>query len=282
MISRKTESPMELSIITVNRNNSQGLDATIKSVETQTYTDFEYIIIDGNSTDESVDIIRQHESAGLNIQWISEDDTGIFDAMNKGIGLASGEYLLFLNSGDILDSNDVLQDLFSTSHSADILIGECRVMKDDRQIWLQTPRDRYTLKSVINDSIPHQSSFIKKSLFEQYGFYRTDLKIMGDWEFFIRTIVLQDCSVEPIHLVISRYDATGISSNPQSQELIRQEKSKVFSDLHLSNVIPDYAACDDWYKKNEPIIWASNKKGIKLFLELLYKLARKMNRLFRR
>ena len=273
---------MELSIITINRNNSHGLDATIKSVETQSYQGFEYIIIDGNSTDDSVDIIRQHKSAKLNIQWISEDDAGIFDAMNKGIDLASGEYLLFLNSGDILDSNDVLQDLFSTSRSADILIGECRVMKDDRQIWLQTPQDRYTLKSVINDSIPHQSSFIKKALFEQYGLYRTDLRLMGDWEFFLRTIILQGCSVESVHRVISRYDTTGISSSPQSQELIRQEKSKVFSDLHLSNVIPDYAEYDDWFKKNEPIMWASNKKGIKLFLELLYKLARKMNRLFRR
>ena len=273
---------MELSIITINRNNSQGLDATIRSVEAQSYRGFEYIIIDGNSTDESVEIIRQHASAGQDIQWISEDDTGIFDAMNKGIGLASGEYLLFLNSGDVLDSEDVLQDLFSTGHSADILIGECRVMKDDRQIWLQTPRDKYTLKSLINDSIPHQASFIKKALFERYGLYRTDLRIMGDWEFFLRTIILQDSSVEPVHRVISRYDTTGISSDPQSQESIRQEKSTVFTDLHLGNIIPDYAECEDWHRKNEPIIWASNKKGIKSVLGFLYKLARQANNLSKR
>ena len=183
---------MVLSIITINRNNEYGLDKTIKSVRMQTFQDFEYIIIDGKSTDNSVDVIKRNTAAGLRITWLSEKDSGIFDAMNKGIRLASGTYLLFLNSGDTLDSETVLESLFRTNRSSDIIIGECRIVRDGQQIWLQKPKERYTLKSVINDSIPHQSSFIKRYLFQQFGFYRDDLRIMGDWEFFLRTILLHN------------------------------------------------------------------------------------------
>ena len=264
---------MELSIITINRNNGPGLDETIQSVRTQSFQDFEYIIVDGDSTDDSLDVIKRHEKAGMRICWVSEKDSGIFDAMNKGIRQASGTYLLFLNSGDILDSETVLEQAFQTHHSSDILIGECRVIKDGHQIWLQKPKEKYTLGSIINDSIPHQSSFIKKALFNQYGLYRDDLRIMGDWEFFLRTIILQGCTVEPLHMVVSRYDTTGVSSDPRSMELIQQEKGKVFSDLHLTNVIPDYIEHDLWFRNNEALIWASNKKGIQKTLALLYRLA---------
>ena len=268
---------MVLSIITINRNNEYGLDKTIKSVRMQTFQDFEYIIIDGKSTDNSVDVIKRNTAAGLRITWLSEKDSGIFDAMNKGIRLASGTYLLFLNSGDTLDSETVLESLFRTNRSSDIIIGECRIVRDGQQIWLQKPKERYTLKSVINDSIPHQSSFIKRYLFQQFGFYRDDLRIMGDWEFFLRTIILHNCTVEPVHQIVSCYDASGISCNPQNQVLINQEKSRIYSDLHLANIIPDYIETDNWRLTNGSLIWASQKKGFMLFLNFIYNIARKIN-----
>ena len=110
-----------LSIITINRNNAAGLRKTIESVVSQTYTDFDYIIIDGASTDESVDVIKEY--ADRITYWVSEPDTGIYNAMNKGILKANGEYCLFLNSGDWLYDNDVLNDVFSISPTEDIVYG---------------------------------------------------------------------------------------------------------------------------------------------------------------
>lgn len=112
---------MKLSIITVNRNNTEGLRKTIESVVSQTYTDFEYIIIDGASTDGSVDIIKEY--ADRITYWVSEPDNGIYNAMNKGILKAKGEYLQFLNSGDWLVDEGVLQTMIKYTDDVDILIG---------------------------------------------------------------------------------------------------------------------------------------------------------------
>lgn len=269
---------MELSIITINRNNRHGLDETIQSVHNQTFRDFEYIIIDGKSSDGSVDVIKGHLTDEFDLKWLSEEDTGIFDAMNKGIRMASGKYLLFLNSGDTLDSESVIQQVFDRPHLADILIGECRVMKDGHQIWMQGPQKRYTLKYLLNSSISHQASFIKKELFDRFGLYREDLKMMGDWDFFLRAIILGECTVEPLSIVISKYDATGISSNPQNRDIILKEKDSVFSDLHLWNIVSDYRDAERWCNDHKALLWASGKKWIERILNLFYKLVRFVKR----
>ena len=267
---------MTLSIITINKDNSTGLERTVNSVISQSFRDFEYIIVDGNSCDNSVDIIKEHENDVTKMVWVSEVDSGIFDAMNKGIRLASGTYLLFLNSGDVLDSNDALQSVFKDDHQSDIIIGECRVMDKDRQIWLSKPEDKYTLKSLVNSSIPHQSSFIRKDLFNRYGLYRDDLRIMGDWEFFMRTIIINNCTVEPCHHIISRYDTEGVSSNPRNKELIQKEKEKVYSSLHLGNIIPDYIESEKWFKEHPALLWTERKKGLYCLIRIIYNAARRI------
>ena len=104
---------MLLSIITINRNNASGLEKTIRSVFSQVRDDFEYIVVDGASSDESVDVIRRYaELFGNRLKWVSESDKGIYCAMNKGIGMASGEYLQFLNSGDCLVADTVIDKMF--------------------------------------------------------------------------------------------------------------------------------------------------------------------------
>ena len=118
---------MKLSIITVNLNNAGGLQKTIESVVTQTWLDFELIIVDGDSTDGSVEVIQQfNDSAIPQFHWVSEPDSGVYQAMNKGIRMAQGEYLLFLNSGDFLVDSNVLSQVFKFGFSADILFGKCR------------------------------------------------------------------------------------------------------------------------------------------------------------
>ena len=111
----------KLSIITINLNNAAGLRKTIESVVNQTFTDYEYLIIDGGSTDGSVEVIK--EFADKITYWVSEPDKGIYNAMNKGILKARGEYLQFLNSGDWLVDNEVLFRVFSLNHFEDILYG---------------------------------------------------------------------------------------------------------------------------------------------------------------
>ena len=108
-----------LSIITVNLNNKEGLHKTLISVFNQEYNDYEYIVIDGGSKDNSKEILIEFSKATLkDFKWISEPDSGIFEAMNKGIRLATGEYLLFLNSGDFLVNNNVLDDVFGKTYTA--------------------------------------------------------------------------------------------------------------------------------------------------------------------
>jgi len=120
----------KLSIITVNLNNAEGLRKTIESVVSQTYTDYEYIIIDGGSTDGCVEIIKQYEDKIT--YWVSEPDKGIYNAMNKGILKAKGEYCQFLNSGDWLIKESILHDIFSILPIADIIYGNEQTEKGIR------------------------------------------------------------------------------------------------------------------------------------------------------
>ena len=99
---------MKLSIVTINRNNANGLEKTMQSVASQSFKEFEYIVVDGASTDGSVDVIRSHEADCAHLKWVSEPDSGIYNAMNKGLQMATGDYVQILNSGDCLAASDVM------------------------------------------------------------------------------------------------------------------------------------------------------------------------------
>jgi glycosyltransferase involved in cell wall biosynthesis len=205
---------MKLSIITINRNDAAGLKKTIESVVCQTFKDFEYIVIDGASTDESVDTIKKHSSSIR--YWVSELDGGIYDAMNKGIKIGEGEYCLFLNSGDYLFSDSVLEKAFEYDFFEDVVYGNA--------IFANHLNERKLIKfdsalSILNffegsnwKFINHQNCFIKKSLFLKYGFYNTNLQILSDQAFFIKVIFECGVAYRYIPIVISIYDCTGVSS----------------------------------------------------------------------
>ena len=163
-----------LSIITINRNNALGLENTIKSIENQTYKNFELIIIDGNSTDESVNIIKQH--LPIVNYWISEPDKGIYNAMNKGIAKAIGTFCLFLNSGDCLAKNDSLE-VFSKNltENIDIYYGNIKYENDLKEYIFN---DQLSILDFVNDSIGHGASFIKTNLFKEFGNYNEENKII--------------------------------------------------------------------------------------------------------
>ena len=267
---------MKLSIITINRNNENGLRKTITSVLNQSWSDFEYIIVDGASTDNSVDVIKNEISSvpeGLNsrIQFISETDSGVFNAMNKGIVMAKGDYLLFLNSGDFFVDNNVLSNVFCVMRETDILSCSCRVSKNGEQVFITTPPTNYTFGFFYNNSLAHQATFIKKDLFNKFGLYREDLKFMGDWEFFVRTIVIAGASTQNIDVILTDYNLEGISSVSNNQYSIIKEKQTVFEEKALKCFVPDY---DYFYqfKQNIAIMeWAWSKKLFRMPILLIYR-----------
>ncbi len=217
---------MLLSIITINYNNAIGLKKTMQSVVNQTWSDFEYIVIDGNSSDNSVAIIKEFNFA--NLTWISEPDTGIYNAMNKGIKMANGDYLLFLNSGDYFYNNQVLEKVknyFSSSIS--FLSGHLFYEKENKEIIKKHPKN-ISFSYLVAKSIAHPSTFIKKEMFKKYGFYNEFNKIVSDWEFFFKTIGLNGESFLSIDQIITVFDASGISSNEENLKQVEDERNKVF------------------------------------------------------
>jgi Glycosyltransferases involved in cell wall biogenesis len=212
----------KLSIITINLNNAEGLRKTIKSVVSQTFIDYEYIVIDGASTDDSVEVIKEFAT---NITfWVSEPDSGIYNAMNKGISNSIGEYCLFLNSGDIFSGEQSLNS-FSVylNENFDILYGDIKVVNGGVEL-IKTYPANLSFKYFIYDTLPHPASLIKRSLFLNIENYDENLKICSDWIFFIKAICLHNCSYLHIEKVISTFYLDGISSNSENQKLITIEK----------------------------------------------------------
>lgn len=228
-----------ISIITVNRNNSEGLKKTILSVIGQTYTNYEFIVIDGASSDQSVDIITQYQS---NISyWVSEPDAGIFNAMNKGIQQASGDYLYFLNSADAFADNDVLNKIFGReTYTAPFINGH--QLNDFGNYTQRVPAMNrpLTLFDFYWGTIKHQATFIHKSMFAKYGMYDENLKITADWKFFLQTIGLHN--EQPLFtdtdIVLFQWD--GISTNPQLQKKHEEERLTVLNECIPHSIQKDY------------------------------------------
>jgi glycosyltransferase involved in cell wall biosynthesis len=214
---------MKLSIITINYNNAGGLKKTLDSILGQTEKSFEYIVIDGGSTDGSKELLEK--SSGITY-WISEKDNGIYDAMNKGIMEAQGEYLLFINSGDRLCEQDTLKKIFPHLNGVEIVYGNLKIDASG-QLKDGFMPDVIDLKQMMNDTLWHPVSFIKRELFDKYGLYKTDYKICGDYDFFFNVVVDKKVSLKHVNQFISVFDLSGISSRPENVVLIKEEKARI-------------------------------------------------------
>jgi glycosyltransferase involved in cell wall biosynthesis len=211
----------KLSIITVNLNDAKGLKVTASSVISQTYTDYELIVIDGGSSDGSKDVIM--EVAGNLSYWISEPDKGTYHAMNKGIQVAKGEYCLFLNSWDYLVDNNVLGKIFSNTISADIVSGDVLKLRTNRKFRRVSSPETISLHRLCIHSLPHKATIIRRSIFDETGFYNENYKIASDWEFFLKALVIYEKSYAHINVDISYFRIGGISSRKESIELAKTE-----------------------------------------------------------
>jgi glycosyltransferase involved in cell wall biosynthesis len=216
----------KISIITVNYNNLEGLKKTVKSVKNQTYKAFEYIVIDGGSKDGSFDYLNVN-SKYFNY-WVSEPDKGVYHAMNKGIEKASGEYLLFLNSGDHFYNAEVLEKQHQYLNSSDIIYFDLQVIEDEK-IFIKTYPDILSFSYFVEDTLPHPATFIKKQAFLKTNLYKEDFKIVSDWKFFIDAICKYNLSYKRIGKTLSTFYIGGISSNPENQIVKYNEKEAVLT-----------------------------------------------------
>lgn len=285
---------MKLSIITINYNNAEGLRKTLASVATQTFCDFEHIIVDGGSTDESVTIIEAYASdvtrnasgcvpaggdgchaavEGLDytpaegaqplaqqdatspkatqphrVIWISEKDRGVYDAQNKGIRLAHGEYCYFLNAGDTFCADDVLERMFSPNsliasspnRLPDILYGnEIIVDGNGQRVGIARGVDNPSFVDLYNSCMKHQASFIRRSLFDKYGLYDVDMRICSDFDWFFRVIAFHDeVSLQYKDIDITYFENTGLSyHNP---ELCAKERQQILDRYMSKRMQRDY------------------------------------------
>jgi glycosyltransferase involved in cell wall biosynthesis len=223
---------LKISIITVTFNNLSGLKKTIESVTRQTYPEKEYIIIDGGSIDGSINLIKNYGSK-IDL-WLSESDNGIYDAMNKGIKLATGEWILFMNSGDIFCDSGTLDVIFTDKlfEKTDIIYGNTIYSDTNKLLRASEELNRYYFFS---DTLCHQSLFTSRSSFKKVGYYNPDYKYISDREWLLRAKIA-DLKFHYVNEVVSIWDPNGFcKTNPGSvsMELDKMRKS-YFTCLEIS------------------------------------------------
>lgn len=223
---------MKYSIITINYNNREGLRRTIESVVNQSYKDFEYIVIDGGSDDGSREVLKKY--ADRISYWVSEPDKGIYNAMNKGIKVANGDYLIFMNSGDSFYDQDVLKNVLPYL-TADIVHG--RLFYDsgrERSVYLHGDPD---MQHFLDNTLNHQSSFISRKLFAD-TLYDEHYKIVSDWKFFMEKLVLQNCSLVSIPVKVGFFEEGGLSESDHT--LDARERQEVLEQLFPPRMVKSF------------------------------------------
>ena len=226
---------MKISVITINYNNSVGLEETIKSVVAQNPNFYEYIIIDGKSTDGSVDVIKKY--LRYVSYWISEADNGPFNAMNKGLDMATGEYCIFMNSGDSFYASDVIEKFVQTNPSKQIHVGiSAEHIQGNVRLWKPMKEDDLCMNALYRGSISHQASFIQTSLMKKNK-YDSSLRIAADWKFFIESLILSDATYQPLPFIVANYMDGGISRN---EKAAFEEREKVLQQLFSKRQIRDF------------------------------------------
>lgn len=250
---------VKLSVITVNLNNRNGLYKTIESVLGQKAADsIEYIVIDGLSSDGSDELIRSY--GGRIQRAVIEKDSGIYNAMNKGIRLAQGDYLLFLNSADVLKSEDTISRILPYLDGTDLIIGLTEYGNKETGHFELTklPPHGCDLNYLIRASLPHQSTFIRRELLADG--YDESLKICSDWKFFLKAYCLEKCTIKTTDEVVAVFDMSGISTDARNYAAIHAEKKKVLWE-ELRFDLDDWKATEsrsltaDYYEKLWVMKW---------------------------
>ena len=259
----------------------------MESVAAQTYRDFEHIIVDGGSTDGSVDVIREYESSlasrlsplASNLKWISEKDKGVYDAQNKGIAMAQGEYCYFLNAGDTFCANDVLERIFSPNSliassphhlitAPDIIYGnEVIVDGAGQRVGIARGVENPSFVALYNSCMKHQASFIRRELFDKYGMYDAAMRICSDFDWFFRVIAFHDdVTLQYMDVDIAYFENTGLSYH--APELCAKERQQILDSYMSKRMQCDYAVLGKYPRLSR----VGENKMVKLLLRIANKL----------
>lgn len=244
---------MKLSIITINFNNFAGLQKTLASVAAQTYRDIEHVIVDAASSDGSVVIMKEYADKSKHaVIWSSEKDYGIYDGMNRGIRKATGDYIQILNSGDILAAPDVTERMVTILNSLNvnslnitenvpILYGNM-IKKDyaTGKIIGKSEKVEYSLRQYYSSTMNHDCCYFRRNLFDTYGLYDENLKIVSDWKWFLQAIGLGHVKPVYVDIDVTIFDASGISE--MNLTLRNQERRQVLKELLPPAILADYDA----------------------------------------
>ncbi len=253
---------MKVSIITINLNNLRGLRRTMESVLSQTSKGYEWIVIDGGSIDGSAELIKKYVEHIT--YWVSEPDDGIFNAMNKGIKKASGDYLLFLNSGDCLADSDIIEYLDNCTLNDDFIVGKACSTKDTLALLKQ--KDNYTTEETIErlsvSAFPHQATFIHRNVFQKYGLYREDKQLASDWYLTICALIKGNATVCFIPRIIAVVEPNGISQRYHSQ--LYQEREQLLKET------PFLYSLMSFYISNKEIVKAIRNNHLFFYLFRIY------------
>ena len=242
---------MKLSIITINRNNAAGLEKTMLSVAAQTFKEFEYVVVDGASTDGSVEVIKKLEPGFAHLKWVSEPDKGIYNAMNKGIMMTSGEYIFILNSSDLLFSSTAIEEMLealSQDKNVRLLLGNIVKAGVKRRRRMRPKHETRQLKPIessmflfYHGTIPHDAAFIKKDVFEEFGYYDENMKICSDWKLFLDVIELGGVVPMYVDIDLVLFDMCGISeSGGKNASIIQEERRSYLKQILHPSILKDY------------------------------------------
>lgn len=198
---------MIVTIITVCRNHAKELERTIRSVESQTWQEKEYLVIDGASTDDTLDVIKAHEASIT--RWVSEPDQGIYDAMNKGVKMAQGEWVIFMNAGDTFAGDDTLQRVFGSAQDADVIYGD--VIKEELVKKAEAPRNAHRMFYC------HQSAFVRTSCLREFPF---DIRHRMSADFKqVKQLYLSGKRFRQLDFPVANFDTQGVSNKNRSAGL---------------------------------------------------------------
>lgn len=231
---------MKISIVTATYNSDKYLRSTIESIFQQTYSEIEYILVDGGSKDSTLDIVKEYEPQFKGrLRWISEPDKGLYDALNKGFKMATGEVVGILNSDDFFTSNNVI-DLVSKafkSNSCDAVYGDIHFVNEDNLDKCV----RYYSSAIFRRSLmrigfipAHPTFYVYKDKFEKLGYYKTDYKIAADFELLLRFIYVNRIHIKYIPLDFVTMRTGGMSTESMaSRKIILNEQLRAFKDNGL-------------------------------------------------
>ena len=241
---------MKYSIITINFNHRDGLRKTIESVIIQSCKNYEFIIIDGGSTDGSREVIEQY-SANISY-WVSEPDKGIYNAMNKGIKEANGEYLIFMNSGDTFYDETVLDSSLQYLND-DIVQGIAKNhdMSETPLCLVKIPGKT----QLFSPSLHHQSCFFRRKLFD-HSFYDENYKIVADWKFYIEQLIFSNCTFFRMPVKVAIYEGGGISETNKDTDF--EERKKVITEIE--NKLKEKGIYELWEKEMLHIMFTTKQR----------------------